>query len=73
MMSLPSTFAVSGKDLKLMDVRITDLKEEFLKIVLDTNHQEEVRENVKDFYQTKWCNLIQTKNSSTLIETTSFF
>ena len=53
MMSLPSTFAVSGKDLKLMDVRITDLKEEFLKIVLDTNHQEEVRENVKDFYQTK--------------------
>ena len=47
MMSLLSTFAVCGKDLKLMDVRITDLKEEFLKIVSDTNHQEEVRENVQ--------------------------
>ena len=53
MMSLPSTFAVYGKDLKLMDVRITDLKEEFLKIVSDTNHQEEVRENVKYLNQNK--------------------
>ena len=53
MTSLPSTFAVYGKDLKLMDVRITDLKEEFLKIVSDTNHQEEVKENVKDSIQTK--------------------
>ena len=36
------TFAVYGKDLKLMDVKITDLREEFLKIVSAINRQEEV-------------------------------
>ena len=41
-MSLPSTFVVYGKDLKPMDVKTTDLKEEFLKIVLVINHQVEV-------------------------------
>ena len=52
-MLLPSTFVVYGKDLKPMDVKTIDLKEEFLKIVSDTNHQEGVRENVKDSNQTK--------------------
>ena len=39
---LHSTFVVCGKGLKQMDVKIIDSKEEFLKIVLDINHLEEV-------------------------------
>ena len=39
---LHSTFVVCGKGLKLTDVKIIDSKEEFLKIVLDINHLEEV-------------------------------
>ena len=48
-MSHLSTFAVYGKDLKPMDVKTTDLKEEFLKIVLAISHQEEVNRQLKIF------------------------